>query len=139
MLRTLLHSSGEHNALAVNRKPSVGELVRVGNKRIKRSRRESFHDTAARILSIEYRNCSSRVSAFGLKRAGAFPSSVSGFGGGDGGEALTSKRRPRPNRIEIDVYAPVFAGFGKSVKFLANEGQIVVSVGIVGIEQHRLA
>ena len=71
-------------------------------------------------------------------RAGAFPASVSGFGGAGGGEALASKRRPRPDRIEIDVYAPVFASFGKSAKLLANEGQIVVSVGIVGIEEHRL-
>ncbi len=78
-------------------------------------------------------------SANGKIPANARNTSVSGFGRADGGEALTSKRRPRPDRIEIDVYAPVFAGFGKSAKLLANDGQIVVSVGIVGIEQHRLA
>jgi hypothetical protein len=45
MLRTLMHSSGEHNALAVNWEAPVSELVSRGNRRVKRSRTESFHDT----------------------------------------------------------------------------------------------
>jgi hypothetical protein len=53
------------------------------------------------------------------------------------GQSVAGVRTPRAGGVQLDVGLPVLAGFAGGAQAVADKGQVVMGISMVGVEVHR--